>query len=358
MRLKQRYSGVDDLFQGERTLWLRNLPVDARVTKATITLMPSVDSGFRVKFGFTEPAAPGELLAKPWGITKTEPLNPNFIEVDFHARRTLVGLTGSGGDCVLQVDMGGAYVGISDDGTLLAPDKNPLRIPLSSDDSPLPGLTVNKFRLARPTNSKGSLGSMVRTLSGSLSGLIGTVQGIIANWQGSTAMTEETANSIPPALNVATVTIQSFPTNVNVRLEPMPPFWQLPGELAKLETSQDFAGALNTFLEKAEVENGFYQIPLRLHSDTLARLDIDLALEFVIERQVLPTCIPKLTLTYGLGAEPVGDGPLLTSLMLSLKALPVKGQTQARIRGDFQSTRIAMGTISEEPSAFPVPISL
>lgn len=314
MRLTDRYLGGDDPFEGDRMLWLRSLPASARITKATITLTPPkswADGGFPETFTFNTTVGPGELPATAWGVTKTAP-GP-FIEVDFHARRTLAQVIGSGGASTLQVDMGGAYVGVAGDGTFMAPGKTAWPVNLSSAPVALPGLTVNKFRLSQaPHNTQN--------------------------------------------LDVTKVTIRSVSTNVSVGLGQMPPFWTRLGELATSDTSPDFAPVLNAFLAEAQPQHGFYSIPFVVHSDTIARLDVMLAIDFVIEQPILPPHLPEVTLPYGFSTLPGAD-EALTTVVLPREANPIAGQSGAQIRGEFQPTRIALGPIGEEHTTFPVVVS-
>lgn len=344
MKLEQSYTGRGELFEGNYSLWLRCLPEGTLVTKASITLVPTIGSESQFTFSFVEPISSKDLLAKDWGVTKTEPANSNYIEIDFHSRRTLAGISGSGGICNLQVDMGGTYLGIAEDGTLLMPEKLPYQVTLSSEANPLPGLTVTKFRLARSKATYHAVDSPVSSLNSIATGLIGVTREAVNNWFGANVNTEQPAEiSNPEQINVSKVSIRSVPSNINIRLGTMSPFWQRPGELAKSETSPDISAAMNAYLKKAPAENGFYQIPFVIHSDSLARLDILLSIEYVIEKRVLPPHLSELTLSYGLDGKP-GLDEKLTTVTLPRKANPVTGLTQAKIRGEFEPSRIALAS--------------
>lgn len=333
MKLHDYYWGSDDPFEGDRMLWLRSLPAEAQVTKATITLTPEVPTDgklFKETFVFTTDVGSGELPADDWGITKVPEQPGLFVEVDFHARRTLAAVMGSQGSNIgnvpgtethgasLQVDMGGSYVGIANDGTFMAPDKTPWVVTLSSVVTPLPGLTVNKFRLS--------------------------------------AVPQDPTNPVNATLDVREVTIRPIPTNVSVRLGQMAPFWTRLGELAIGETSPGFADVLNAFLAEAQIENGFYAIPFVVHSDTIARLDVTLNIDYVIEQPVLPPHLPEVTIPYNFSTVP-GVDEALTTVSLPREAIPVSGRTGAQVRGEFESTRVASGPIGEEPTTFPVLVS-
>lgn len=324
MKLINTYHGGDDRFEGDCTLWLRSLPLGAHVTRATVTLTPVAStSGTLFEEAITFSDGQGEL-----GATKTA--GTGFVEVDFHARRTLAFVRGSQGSNIgnvpgtetpgasLQVDMGGSYVGIANDGTFMAPDKTPWVVTLSSEATSLPGLTVNKFRLS--------------------------------------ALPQDPANPEDTTLDVTKVTVRSVPTNVSVRLGQMAPFWTRLGELTIGETSPDFADVLSAFLAEAQIENGFYTIPLVVHSDTIARLDVTLDIDYVIEQPVLPPHLPEVTIPYNFSTVP-GMDEALTTVSLPRGAIPVSGRTGAQVRGEFEPTRVASGPIGEEPTTFPILVS-
>jgi hypothetical protein len=290
-------------FEGDLTLWLRDLPAGARATKATIQLEP---------IPFQEPI---DLTVQPpiLGVTTVSGVSgtTSFVEVNFHARRTLVSVEGSGGSATLQVDMGGTFVSIADDGSIFAPNKNELKIPFSTaSKQSLPGLTVSKFRLSLASGT----------------------------------------------LTVNKVTISSVPSNVSVRIGQLPAFWTHLGELAVADTSPDFALALNTFLTTAQPQNGFYAIAFVIHSDTLAQLNATLQIEYVIDQPVLPSYLPEITMSYAFNPQPDIDTSL-TTVKLPKSAVPVAASTNARVRGEFQPTRVAQKAVGESPIVANVVVS-
>lgn len=302
MLLQDTYIGMGTPFEGNLTVWLRSLPAGAKVTKATIQVEQKgceevIDFGSQTTFGATQVSAP----------------SANFVEVDFHARRTLVMVegnvtvnTGAGGDPTLQVDMGGTYIGIASDGTFMDSTKKTWLVTLTSKIAPLPGLTVRKFRL---------------------SGVPDTVP------------------------NITKVHIQSFPSNVSVRVGLLPAFWTHQGELAVADTSPDFALILNAFLATAQPQNGFYAVPFIIHSDTLAQVNVTLSIEYVIAQSVLPSYLPEVSMSYAFSPQPDLD-PSILQVMLPKGAMPVSTATNALVRGDFQPTRVALK--SEGAAASPI----
>jgi hypothetical protein len=300
MDLVTTYQGEGDPFEGDQKLWLRSLPDGAQVRKATVKLTPRkhpTRGSFGEVFVFA-PAMPsnGELVASGWGLEKI--LTARTVEVDFHARRTLAEVAGSGGASTLQVDMGGVYVGIADDGTILGSDGNALEVDLSSDLVELPGLAASKFKLL----------------------------------------------STASALDVTRVAIRSVPTNVSARLGEMPPFWTQLGELVTPKTSPDFASVLNAFLAEAAVEDGFYAVPLVVRSEAIARLDVTLAIAYMIEGTVLPAHLPEATLAYGYSSLPGMGEPLTVALP---RGAAVTG-TGGAVAGTFDGTRVVHGEIGSD----------
>jgi hypothetical protein len=294
MKLTDTYYGGDDPFEGDRKIWLRSLPAGARVTKAIVILTPAKAAGNPFEEVIDFPVGGDQ---DDWGATKAK--GTGFCDVDFHARRMLVDVTGSGGSPELQVDMGGTLVSIAEDGTIFAPGKNKKIVKLGGMKDPLPSLTVNKIRFYLSS-----------------------------------------AN-----LDVASLTIRSVPTNISLRLADKPPFWMRLGELAASQTSPDFAAVLNAFLADASVKDGYYEIPFVVHSDTIARLDVLLDIDYVIEEPVLPSYLPEITLPYSYGSLPGASEDLLT-VKLPRGARPVSG-TGGRIQGTFDSSRVVFGDIGE-----------
>ena len=326
MILEDKYLGSNDPFEGDLKLWLRSLPEGARVARATVTLKPpngmDSENPFKETFVFAQPKpANGQLSEKDWGVLKISSADLNvspadlvpFVEVDFHARRELSGVVGSGRDSTLKVDMGGAYVGIADDGTFMAPGKTDKIVTLSKTEYPLPGLKVNKFKLMRAIGNNSA------------------------------------------GLNIDKVTIRSVPTNISLRLGDMPPFWTFMGEMATSKTSNDFSAALNAFLAKASAEGGFYSVPLIVHSDTISRLDITITLDYQIQQSILPSYLPEATLPFGYSSLPGVDESIL-KVSLPRKALPVAG-TGGKLQGTFDSSRVVFGSIGESRASAVVEVS-
>lgn len=283
------------------------------MTLASVSIAPSKaplsPSLFREMFAFQDPQDP-ELLARDWGIERN-PDSGKSVEVNFHARRTLAGIAGSGTGMTLQVDMGGVLVSIAKDGTFWGPGKDEMIVDLSTSLTGLPGLTVNRFALTAP-----AAGGQV---------------------------------------SVGKVEIRSVPTNVSLRLDKMPPFWTYVGEMAMPQRSTDFAAVLNAFLVEAIVEDGFYIIPLIVHSDAMARLDVTVSIDFVIIRPIMPSYLPEATLSYGYSSLPgVNEG--LMTVALPRGARPVSG-TGATLSGTFDASRVLFGAVGDQETTGTIAVS-
>lgn len=323
MKSNDRYLGGNDPFEGNRTLWLRSLPSGARVTRAIATLAPGEPSDGTPFVNFSINYS--ETGIGDWGATRDPAVldNPTYwTTADLHARRTVSAVVASHeidqGTVTVQMDIGGTWVGVASDGTILTSDKQPLVLklpakPTSGPPSPtsLPLLTTEKIKLTAVTID---------------------VQGNV------TVNTEGT-------VTLYGLTIRSVPTNVSVRLGQMPPFWTRLGELVGAETSPEFTTVLNAFLEDATAENGFYAIPFVIHSDTLARLNVTLAIDYIIEQPILPPYLSEVTLPYGYSSLPGIEEDLLT-VKLPREAKPVAG-TGGAVQGAFDASRVVLGEIGE-----------
>jgi predicted flap endonuclease-1-like 5' DNA nuclease len=299
MKLETLYAG-DDLFAGDRVIWLRALPAGARVTAATATLSPLGGPGFATTIDLADGQG-------PWGTTATSGASAQ-PEVDFHARRTLLAVTGTGDNATLQIDLGGVYAGVANDGSLMGPGKTALSLTLNRNAQPVPSLTVNKVKL------------------------MGT------------------------GLTITSVTVRAIPSNLTLRVGALPPFWTRLGELTQSETSLDFSPVLNAALLQSPPENGFHQLAFTLHTDSLARLALQLSVSYVVDLNVLPPHLNEVTLPYSFSTLPGVDQAVLTA-RLPRGATPVRGQSQAALRGQFQPTRIASGPLGAEPVTTPVVVS-
>ncbi|MEZ4664695.1 MAG: choice-of-anchor R domain-containing protein [Caldilineaceae bacterium] len=295
MKLSKRFPGQNNPFEGERTILIGALPEGARIEAALVTLTPVAPPNgvlFEERINFN-----GSNLGS-FGATKVS--GAGAVEVDFHARRTLgrvVGtptLTGAN----LLVDLGGLFVDINQRGAVRAPNGDTL-FTLAADGA-LPGLTANKFKLSR---------------------------------------LPDTAD-----MNVSQVTVRSAPTNVSLRLGQLAPFWTRVGEMTTPAVSTDFAEVLQTFLADAEAENGFYVLPLTIHSDLLARLDVEVAIEYMAQQSLLPNGLSETKLQFDYSTTADAQSPNTTiEVTLPVGARVLADGTNGRVLGSFDDSRIVYG---------------
>lgn len=315
MRLTDHYLGGDGPFEGDLTLVLRSLPVGARVVAASLTLttVPNPQTGFSEEIATFSGT---NLVADQWGVTRSTAAasgtgNANaLVEIDFHTRRTLASLKDADASSPisvqLQVDVGGVYMSVRDDGTLLVPggSGSPLSVPLSATGAPLPALTVSKFKVTATTGTA--------------------------------------------TIAVTEVGFHSVPSNVSVRLGKMAPFWARPGELATSATSPDFSAVLSTFLSSADTADGYYRVPFVVHSDTAGRLEVHVQIDYLFEQPVLSPPLTEVTLRYGYST--LADvAQQVTTVSLPRQAIPAGGRNVAQVRGAFQATRVVQNSITEVP---------
>ncbi|MHC4399433.1 MAG: hypothetical protein ACYTG0_07125 [Planctomycetota bacterium] len=290
-------------FEGDRELFLRGIPENARVTSARVTAKPS-----DAKTHFTITTAISlESEVGTFGATKAyggRGQTNEWVEVDFHARRTLASVEGSKLlGTTLQVDMGGAFVEINQNGAFLTQGGDAFE--LTSNKSGLPSLTVSKFRL---------------TLTH-------------ANDTPDIEDADET-------LDIQKVNIRSVPTNLSFRIGQQAPFWTQTGELATESESPDFSDLLQSFLEEADIENGFCVVPLIVHSDTLAKMDIVFQVEFVTEESLLSPGVNETAASFDSGGSPAG-AVALPALKYPKKVPIAVSRLSGRIVGAFDESRIA-----------------
>jgi predicted flap endonuclease-1-like 5' DNA nuclease len=319
VKVSDRYLGDADPFEGDRTLTLGILPEGARVTKATVIVEPALTAktaGFEEEFSFDAQAR--TLNAADWGIARSPDSPAAAVEIEFHATRTLVALTGSQtvgmivpgtttNGVTVAVGLGSAYIGLADDGTFMDPNKKPLPVTFPTTTPPrvsVPSISASRVKVfGKPAAST-------------------------------------------DALTLSALAIRTTASNVSVRLGKTAPFWTRPGPLVGAAVSPDFAEVLNIFLATATIEDGFYRVPMTLHTDTIARLNLEVQLEYVIQHAVLPAHLKDATFRYAFSTLP-DQPPDLTTVRLPADAVPVSGSTGAAIRGTMQPSRVAQGPVGE-----------
>jgi hypothetical protein len=294
MKLTTTYRGDELLFEGDLPLTLRALPAGARLTRAQATIAPverdpqqpfreplALDAG-RGSFGLSAQTIGGATV------------------VDLGARRTVeqlrLGSLTAGTTVTVQVDMGGTWVRIDNQGNLVQND-TPLT-PIGNALQ-LPALGTTRLRLQTNVNA---------------------------------------------APDVSSLTLITPPANLSLRIGIGAPFWFRPGDLREPITTPDFAPVLQDALDRIEPEYGIFVVPLLLHSDSLARLRLTLDLEYVIEQSLLPPELSQIVIPYAYGALPMAQAtPIVAALPPDAHVL-ARG-TQAQVSGRFDDSRVVFGPV-------------
>ena len=323
MKLRNSVNG-NVPFEGNRVFRWRTIPANAKIMSAIATVTP-VESQLSGSFIESLDFSPS---SNNFGAIRTTASNPSpmpttppatataWVEVDFHARRTLASVVGDFTGTNLQVDVGGGtYVEVNKTGAFKTPsDAAGDLFVLGGNSVPLPGLTVSKLKLTR---------------------------------------TGAAAATLP---SLSSVMIRSVPTNVSLRVGELAPFWTHLGELVKPETSPDFTAVLQAALTTAKIEDGFYDLAIVVHSDTISRLKIDLDIEFVEQQEVLPAAVPEVAMPFDVSSVSKSPSSELNVLVPANSRI-VASQTSARVRGSFVETRVAFGPTGPDFPAGAVEVS-
>jgi DNA-binding beta-propeller fold protein YncE/predicted flap endonuclease-1-like 5' DNA nuclease len=308
MKLVDRWDGAAAPFEGSRALRLLSLPAGALVRAATVRVEPAAA---RAAEPFVERLRLGGDGTGDWGTTMAA--GAGWAEVDFHARRTLAGIAGTGlAGATLHADFGGGiFVPVTAAGAVAVAATPGPTFPASGDRFDLPGLTVTRFRVTRPDTARP---------------------------------------------DVREVRVRSVPANVSLRLGDTGAFWTRPGELAGPEASPDFGALLRAYLAEHPAQGGYHAVPLAVHADGMSRLRLTVEVDYLREAPLLPPDLPEVALPFGYGTvSPAGagaggaaDGALGAGGTLTVSLLPGARVMQGagpppRVRGVFQDTRVVPG---------------
>jgi predicted flap endonuclease-1-like 5' DNA nuclease/outer membrane protein assembly factor BamB len=293
VRLRDQYDGGGDPFEGDRTIVWRSLPENAVVTTATLTIEPKPPPGSQDYVETLRFAAAGP----SYGATIRHGGN-GFVEVDFHARRTGIGFAGLAiaTPSTLAVDIGGGvYLAVGADGTIPASTGPGYDLTGGS----LPGITALRLRLGQHASSTDDL-------------------------------------------STTTIDLATMASNLTLRFGKSSPFWSKAGELAIAATTPDITSAVQRALVDATVVNGFYAIPLVVHSDTLGRIAVTLDVEYLGQAPLIASGLREVVLPYDYASLSTTD-PLALQAMLPTGIAVRSPQTSLQVRGAFDASRVAYG---------------
>ncbi|MEZ5401872.1 MAG: hypothetical protein R2729_19515 [Bryobacteraceae bacterium] len=295
MLLRVQWDGSHLPFEGERKIPVRTIPEGARIEGARVKVTP-VDPGssFLERIDLTVPRP-------AWGANKV--VGPNFVEVDFRARRTLAAVGGSNlNGPFLQIDPGGTYVEINDQGAIAGPGQPRFTLP-SAAGGVLPSFVAARFKF--------------------------------------------TSAGLAPVPDLSRVDIRSVPENVSLRIGDEPVFHTFLGTMTGVEESIDFASLLNEFLQAEEAQNGFFDFSLVVHSDTIARLIVEAEFDIEIEHKALEEGVGESVLGFEFDAIPAGAASSFR-FDLPAESQAVAGRSAIRFQGAFDDTRIALGPLAPD----------
>jgi len=283
MKLQATFAG--NLFEGDLILPLRGLPQEAQVSAATAQITPTWDD--------VDVLLPGN-PADHWGITW------DGDTLDFHARRTVravrVGTTT--GTAHVQIDMGGIWVRLNNDGSLSVPDDGKsTSFAFANNVIDLQSVATSRIRVTNAATGGG--------------------------------------------LSYERVTLGSAPTNAALFVGTFGPVWIQVGEMRAVADVPDFAAVLAACLPTAEIVDGYSVIPFKLHSDGIACLTLALTLEYDQDQAVLPPAVRDAHLDYGYDPVPQSAAPLTVSLPPNAHVLP--GGTRLQVIGSFDASRVVYG---------------
>ncbi|GJH28933.1 helix-hairpin-helix domain-containing protein [Caballeronia novacaledonica] len=332
MQLRDSYDGAGEPFEGDRTIIWRSLPENAVITKATVTLEPRMPPGQR---SFVETLTLG-VPSGAYGATVIA--QSTAVELDFHARRRGISYSGIAKASRVAVDIGGGvYLAVGADGQIPAGNGPPFEVGAGV----LPGIIATRLRFVGETTGE------------------------------------------PSIENDARIVVATQPSNLALRFGNLPAFWSRPGDLAFAVSTPDIVGALTRALEKAHVVNGYYEIPLLLHSDTLGRVALTVEVDYLLSASLMPDGLSEVALSYDYASlpkppaqapKPNVPGPSTPSAASTTStasadtqagatrvlhaALPpgariVSPDTLVQLRGAFSASRVVQGPIG--PIAAPPP---
>src|SRR5262249_23473050 len=121
MKLSTTFRGEDLLFEGDLQLLLRAIPAGAKMTRAQVTLAPTISSTADPDQRFHETLAVSNGQGD-FGLSVQA--TPGAAIVDLSARRTVerIAATGMGQNINVQLDMGGVWMPINGSGMPISPN--------------------------------------------------------------------------------------------------------------------------------------------------------------------------------------------------------------------------------------------
>ncbi|MBO9402629.1 hypothetical protein [Shimia sp. R9_3] len=310
-------------FRGTKTLYLRSLPEGAQLSSFRLRLTPIAASNrigpAEEQISFTDPPVDGSIAGRDTSDDSRETAVSQvrgggslpWAEIHLGGFRTLSRLSGAGlAGATLQVDLGGLFVDVAANGTV--PSQNGT-FTLSDGEQPLPGLTVQRLRIAR------------------------------------------TSAGAQPIIN--TLWLRAVASNVTLAMGQQPAAWALPGELSAVTETTDLTTLAQAALDAAGTEGGFAVLPLHIKSDTTAQLAVEVLYEIQERRSGLPDGLRESTLEYTYdGVSEAGDDLLQITVPPNMEIDPAG--THIAIDGTFEGSEITLGPTMDRTPPEAVPLAV
>jgi hypothetical protein len=299
VRLLDQFDGGGEPFEGDRTIVWCSLPANALVTRATLTVAPVLPPSVRT-FVETLRLAPG---GPAYGATVQG--TGDALLIDFHARRAALRIEGLGAvsGTSLAVDIGGGvFLSVGKDGTIPALQNQDFDF----STGVLPGVAALRLRLR--------------------------------------------ATGLPADTTPLTLSIATMPANITLRFGKLLPFFSRTGELGVPVTTPDITTAIQRAQADATVVNGYCQIPVIVHSDTLGRIALTIDVQYLGSAALMPAGLREVVLPFD-HASVTTTAPTALQAMVPAGAVVQAPQTALAVRGGFEASRVAYGPTGPTPQS-------
>lgn len=306
MQLITSFHGDELLFEGDLPLTLRAIPAGARIRRARATLTPAVPGGappddlFRETITVSGGRGDFGVLARAEG---------DAAIIDFGARRNVELIAGAnlGARIRLHLDVGGAWLLVNQNGVPVSGNATSIVVPVGAAGLALPAISASRLRVEQTA-----------------------------------------ADAALPAIEIRSVRLRTYPSNLVLRLGTLGPAWFQVGDLREPVTTPDFGPILQAYLDRSGMTEGIVEVPFVLHSDTLARLRLTLDIDYFLTRPMLDE-VNEIALPFDVGAVPVSQ-PAQVAAALPLNARVLPSVTTAQVAGRFAPGRVFYGPLNTGPA--------
>lgn len=306
MQLITSFHGDELLFEGDLPLTLRAIPVGARIRRARATLAPAVPGAGTPNTLFHETITVSGGRGDFGVLARSE---GDAAIIDFGARRNVELIAGAnlGARVRLHLDVGGAWLLVNQNGVPVSGNATSIVVPVGAEGLALPAISASRLRVEQTA-----------------------------------------ADAVLPAIEIQSVRLLTYPSNLVLRLGTLGPVWFQVGDLREPVTTPDFSVILQAYLDRSGMTEGIVEVPFVLHSDTLARLHVTLDIDYFFTRPMLDR-VNEIALSFDVGAVPVSQpAQVAASLPLNARVLPTV--TTAQVTGRFAPGRVFHGLLKTGPA--------